>query len=500
MVGIRKQYRRAHPDWTDEQLDSTAKRVCGVMESGGLSFSWASNVGSWLEGAKNIVRISLKTSEPTGEGSPWAKFFQDDWKPHESRGYPVDDLRLAARSASFRPIGIDHGETSWKDKFDVGMTFFTDFEDQTGSDGKARGVVEGFGTIFDDELYGLIKPSIDPNREIEHVSIDFYALNPVQVDGTELHGIYIPAVHLMLNQIPGDPYATIEKVTLPQGSLTVEGMETMGGEEENTKATWPPAGAPSNYVEEPWVAGDFAVATEKERHLPHHWNGKLNEAGVVAALKRLHQYEGPDKDGAKTHLCAHAKELKIDSEVCGTGETIAFQVYGTAGGKLPWGYEEGGRTHGEVTVVPLPAAEITKETMDTAIEPLKTWIETFEKTQWVQVEKFIAELGKIGVGLDAVRGKEYLTPQTIGDLLQTWLDQSTQCLVRRVGELEVKVTALQTKPVSGSESFGGSSGFIVPDLATGLGRLSPEEFHALFQESVRSHSLGDLIRMKRELG
>jgi hypothetical protein len=57
------------------------------------------------------------------------------------------------------------------------------------------------------------------------------------------------------------------------------------------------------------------------RHLEHHnKEGQLDENHVRNALARLSQTKISDelKVEAKRHLCVHAKELKIDSEVCNT--------------------------------------------------------------------------------------------------------------------------------------------------------------------------------------
>ena len=443
VVGIKSQYRRAHPDWSDERLDKVSRAVCGDMEAGRLSFEWATNVGNFLEGQKNIVRIVAKTSESTGVGSDWAKMIQAgaELQPHEARHWPKVDLRDTARSASFRPIGLDHGETAWKGSYEVGQTFFMDYSEEM-VNGKSQGRIEGFGTIFDDDLYALIKPAVDPKREIAHVSIDYFALNPVQVDGTELWGVYIPAVHLMVNQIPGDPYATVEKVTSPLGGMTVEGMEKMSEGGKNATNTtsaeaadqWPPSGAPDDYNKAPWKASDFAVVTDEGRHLPHHWEGKLSKAGVIAALHRLHQYKGPNQAEAKSHLCAHAKELGISSDVCGT-EGCSVQLFGTVvgttGAVTLWPGVSGG-------VVPLPAPAVTKEMFDAALAEIARhteWIKSHEKT--------------------AKAGSESLTNP--------------------------------------------SGGVVVPDLSTGLAKLTPEDFDAYFHWRLSQHSLGEIVKMRRDL-
>jgi hypothetical protein len=365
-------------------------------------------------------------------------------QPHESRHWPKLDMKSAARSGAFRPIGIDHGETPWKGEHHVGETFFLDYSEEM-VNGKPQGRIEGFGTVFDDELYSLVKPSVDPKREIANVSIDYFALNPVQVDGTELWGVYIPAVHLMLNQIPGDPYATVEKVTSLTGDMTVGGKEKMGKEEDKSATNktstegaeqWPPTGAPTDYNKAPWTAADFAVATDERRHLPHHWEGKLSKAGVTAALHRLHQYEGPNQAEAKTHLCAHAKELDISSDVCGAagGQSVcSVQLFGVTDTTTPvtwWPGVSG-------TIVPLPES-VTREEFDTMKKDIAKhteWIAAFEKAS-----------------------KEQAKPSQVG-----------------------------------------SEGLVVPVLSTGLSGLTPDEYDAYFHWRLGQHSLGEIVRMRREL-
>jgi hypothetical protein len=59
------------------------------------------------------------------------------------------------------------------------------------------------------------------------------------------------------------------------------------------------------------------------RHLEHHnAQGNVDEPHVKAALQRLNQTKISDalKAEAKKHLCGHAEELKIESEVCGLAE------------------------------------------------------------------------------------------------------------------------------------------------------------------------------------
>jgi len=100
-----------------------------------------------------------------------------------------------------------------------------------------------------------------------------------------------------------------------------EADQTREGQKlENVNAAWPPSGAPSNYMDSPWQATDFAVHTDSVRKLPYKnpSSHSISPDGVRAALTRFHQTDFPPgtKDGALSKLCSAAKEVGIESSLC----------------------------------------------------------------------------------------------------------------------------------------------------------------------------------------
>ncbi|MEM3551381.1 MAG: hypothetical protein QXZ02_04325 [Candidatus Bathyarchaeia archaeon] len=161
--------------------------------------------------------------------------------------------------------------------------------------------------IYDDETAEKIRKGL-----IQHVSVgaDYETLDIL--DGKVPHGLH--NAELSLVAVPGIPETNIQV------------LESLGHQPSVKEAEWDTA-----YIND-LPDSAFAVISKgghKDeqgktvprtlRHLPHHKaDGSLDLSHLRNALARLSQTDltPEERAEAKRHLCAHAKEAGIESEVC----------------------------------------------------------------------------------------------------------------------------------------------------------------------------------------
>ncbi|MEM3875398.1 MAG: hypothetical protein QXU45_09745 [Candidatus Bathyarchaeia archaeon] len=171
--------------------------------------------------------------------------------------------------------------------------------------------------IYDDETAEKIRKGL-----IQHVSVgaDYETLDIL--DGKVPHGLH--NAELSLVAVPGIPETNIQV------------LESLKHEQNVKEAEWDTA-----YIND-LPDSAFAViskgGTKDEqgktvprtlRHLPHHKaDGSLDLPHLRNALARLSQTDltPEERAEAKRHLCAHAKEAGIESEVCSEAEETLTQA------------------------------------------------------------------------------------------------------------------------------------------------------------------------------
>ncbi|MGB9672399.1 MAG: hypothetical protein ACPLZY_04555, partial [Candidatus Norongarragalinales archaeon] len=171
--------------------------------------------------------------------------------------------------------------------------------------------------IYDDEVAEKIRKGL-----IQHVSVgaDYERIDVL--DGKVPHGLH--NAELSLVAVPG----------IPETNISV--LESLKHGQNVSEAEWDTA-----YIND-LPDSAFAVISkggEKDeqgktvprtlRHLPHHKaDGSLDLPHLRNALARLSQTDltPEERAEAKRHLCAHAKEAGIESEVCSQPEEALTQT------------------------------------------------------------------------------------------------------------------------------------------------------------------------------
>jgi len=291
----------------------TAKKVCGKMKAElEESFSWTGDIekmGPLLRG-KAIHPIKI--------------YHLDEW-PH-LRVYLEEELEKSADSMVGKPLYLDH----WYE-FPGSRVLAAKYED------------------------GALEYVADPGREAErifdmirrgdskHVSIQFDWKILEQVNGLAPRGINYQHLSLLKDMIPGDPASSVEiwesiarqlkEAKSPPADSNPKPEEEKTKLGELKEAEWT-AEYVNNldddcfaYIEPGGEKDEQGKTTPRSlRHFPYKdAQGNLSPDHVRNGLARLRQELGDwatadAKAQSKKKLCAAAKELEIESEVCDLGE------------------------------------------------------------------------------------------------------------------------------------------------------------------------------------
>ena len=316
------------------QFDDTKPYPESLPKMASESYSWAVPIQRALArpGApKNLFQATAINVGETGAGHfsilPGWEDRLTGQIPHEHRIYDESELRAAARSITGRPVDIDHGKKPWHGKEVVGEVLIGEYQDRR---------VETYGYVYQDDLYEHI------GKEIQFVSVDSIPFWPQQIDGLLMRGLYFERLSLLWDEHPGDVNARIEKyvptpvleslmVTPP--TVRLPEVAVTGNKEMSAKI-----GVPESIEEQlrakHGISADNSKATQflyaPEGSKFSDWafpvrdnDGKLQrdlvEFGVQeAALVRFHQTSPEIQGKIKTELCSLAKELGIETSICGT--------------------------------------------------------------------------------------------------------------------------------------------------------------------------------------
>jgi len=243
-----------------------------------------------------------------------------------------DEVKRMARTAIDKQWNLNH-ERPVK-----ATTFDAEYED---------GAVEQYVYCTDEEINRLFDEG-----KINHVSPEWCPRSVELVDGLAAKGIILTGFAFLTDDhVPGDGLSTIEKYqSLPDmmnkgdtvliSKSYLQSLEGKGVKKTDEKIkelvlerlvefnawmAWPPV----PITEENFEKGDFAYAPGdnfSDWKLPHHVKGKLEKDGVAAALRRFGRTDLPagTRDEVLAHLCAHAKDLGVESEQCDMRESIGI--------------------------------------------------------------------------------------------------------------------------------------------------------------------------------
>jgi len=319
--------------------EETARKVCGKMKAElEESFSWTSEFDV-LRPYRKLIRFKAI--------HPIKTFHPHEW-PH-LRVYLEDELKNSAESLVGKPLFLDH----WKPL--RGSILGAHYED---------GALEGIADLEDEDVLQMIR-----DGQIKYGSVQFRWKTLENVNGVAPRGINYEHFSLLKDLEPGDPEATVEiwesiikqlkeakGLAPPNPQASAEGSETedkmkMDKEEivkivvESVKeqlakydlkikeAEWDTEyinNLPDDafaYIESGGEKDEQGKTTPRNlRHFPYkNAQGNLSPNHVRNGLARLGQELGDwatadAKAQIKKRLCAAAKELEIESEVCGLEE------------------------------------------------------------------------------------------------------------------------------------------------------------------------------------
>lgn len=303
------------------------------------SYSWAVPIEKALArpGApKNLFRATAINVGETGAGhTPILPGWENRMVgqiPHEHRIYDESELRAAARSITGQSVDIDHGHKLWHGEEIVGEVLIGEYQDQR---------VETYGYVYQDDLYEHI------GKEIQFVSTKAMPFWPQQIDGLLMRGLYFERLSLLWDEHPGDVNTRVEKyvptpvleslmVTPPTVGFTATAVT--GNKEMSTKI-----GVPESIEEQLrtkyGISADKSKATQflyapegskfSDWAFPVRDNDGILQRDLVefgiqeAALVRFHQTSPEIQGKIKDELCSRAKELGIETSICGMVEAVA---------------------------------------------------------------------------------------------------------------------------------------------------------------------------------
>jgi len=314
----------------------TLRGLPGATES----FEWVAPIAKYItpEHHNLFKAVALTVCDTGVDGTPILLGWEDHLAvghsfgqvPHEHRVWSETELRIAARSISRAPIDLNHGDMLWQGEEFVGETWFGDWSEKSRQ-------VEVIGQIYFDDLYELIgKPAVDGG--IEFVSVDSSVFKKIPVNGLLMQGVYFNRLSLLLGEYPGDVNARIEKfvpeMVLEQLTVTRESVMKMedkhstnvteqlrqkynisAGTSKKTQFLWAPT---DDFADWAFPVRDNSGQVQKDLvENVLEIVSKTSEAVEEAALKRFHQTTPEVQSAIKGELCNLAKELGIQSTICG---------------------------------------------------------------------------------------------------------------------------------------------------------------------------------------
>jgi len=292
--------------------EETAKKVCGKMKAElEESFSWTGDIKPY-PGARLIRGEAIH---------PIKTFHPYEWP--QLRVFLEDELEKSAKTLLGKPLFLDH----WRPL--NGKVLGARYED---------GALEYVAELNDDDVLQMIR-----DGQIKHASIQFEWKILENVDGLAPRSINYQHLSLLKDMQPGDPQTSVniwesiarqlKEAKSPPADLNPKPEEEKTKLGELKEAEWT-AEYVNNlnddcfaYIEPGGEKDEQGKTTPRSlRHFPYKdAQGNLSADHVRNGLARLGQELGDwatadAKAQIKKKLCAAAKELEIESEVCGLEE------------------------------------------------------------------------------------------------------------------------------------------------------------------------------------